>query len=214
MSLWEWFSVETVAFSVLGYPLSWVELVGTVLYAWSVWLISRRRMLTWPVGIASVVLYLVLFLQIGLYSDALEQLYYLAISIYGWVTWKAVSGPGEVMARWSPRRHMVVVAGATLVLGSALGLFMSNVHRLWAVPPADFPYLDAVTTMMSFAAMWLLARRRVEAWVYWIIVDVIAIWLYWVKDVKFLSLLYVVLLVMAVLGLRDWRRSASRRAGR
>ncbi len=209
--LWGWLGVDNVALTVLGYPLSWVELLGTVLYAWSVWLISRRRLLTWPVGIASVLLYLALFLQIGLYSDALEQVYYLAMSVYGWATWKAARGPDKVEVRWSPGRQAVAVAGTTLVLGGVLGLLMSNVHRLWAVPPADFPYLDAVTTMMSFTAMWLLARRRAEAWVYWIIVDVIAIGLYWVKDVRFLALLYVVLLAMAVMGLLGWRRSAASR---
>jgi len=80
-------SVDTVFFTVLGYPMSYIELVGTVLYLWSVWLIARRRMLTWPVGILSVLLYMALFYQIRLYSDALEQIYYLCASVYGWWYW-------------------------------------------------------------------------------------------------------------------------------
>jgi nicotinamide mononucleotide transporter len=72
---------------------------------------------------------------------------------------------------------------------------------------ASFPYLDALTTIMSFSAMWLMVQKKIESWIYWIIVDVIGIWLYFVKDVKFISLLYVILLVMAVNGLRLWHKT-------
>ena len=80
-------SVDTVFFTVLGYPMSYIEFVGTILYLLSVWLISRRNILTWPVGIVSVFLYMVLFYQIRLYSDAMEQVYYLGASVYGWWYW-------------------------------------------------------------------------------------------------------------------------------
>src|SRR6185503_528973 len=83
----KFFSVSNIAFTVFGYPLSYVELFGTILYLWSVWLISQRRVLTWPVGIVSVLLYITLFYQIRLYSDAFEQVYYLGASAYGWWYW-------------------------------------------------------------------------------------------------------------------------------
>jgi nicotinamide mononucleotide transporter len=66
--------------------------------------------------------------------------------------------------------------------------------------------IDAITTMASFVAMWLLSRKRVESWIYWIVIDVVAIWLYYIKDVKFLSLLYVILLGIAINGWLTWRR--------
>ncbi len=208
-------SVDNVAFTVLGYPLSWVELVGTVLYAWSVWLISRRRMLTWPVGILSVLAFLAIFVQIRLYSDALEQVYYLIVSVYGWITWRAaqaVDPEPAVITRFSHRPTIIWTAALTVVSGLALGLLMGSIHQ-WLpsiVPaPADFPVVDALTTVASFVAMFLLAKRRTEAWVYWITVDVVVIWLYWVKDVKFLALLYVMLLGMAINGLLVWRRQAT-----
>jgi nicotinamide mononucleotide transporter len=74
----QFLNVETIAFVVLGYPMSYVEFLGTVLYLCSVWLISRRKVLTWPIGIVSVLLYMALFYQVRLYSDTMEQLYYLA----------------------------------------------------------------------------------------------------------------------------------------
>jgi nicotinamide mononucleotide transporter len=84
----ELLSVNTIAFTVIGYPMSYIELVGTLLYLASVWLIARKNMLTWPVGIVSVLLYMALFYQIRLYSDALEQVYYLGASVYGWWYWR------------------------------------------------------------------------------------------------------------------------------
>src|ERR671919_305382 len=83
----QFLSVDNIAFVLLGYPMSYIELIGTVLYLWSVWLIAKRRVLTWPVGIVSVLLYMILFYQIRLYSDAIEQVYYIGASIYGWIVW-------------------------------------------------------------------------------------------------------------------------------
>ena len=208
------FSVDTVFFTVLGYPMSYIELVGTLLYLWSVWLIARRNMLTWPVGIVSVLLYAALFWQIRLYSDALEQVYYLGASAYGWWYWaRSRRADGDaIRVAFSPPRAIAVWIALTLVLSAGLGLAMTRVHE-WAprlfLEPASYPFLDALTTVMSFVAMWLLARKRVESWVYWIVVDVIGIWLYFVKDVKFISLLYVMLLVLAVRGFVGWRQGGA-----
>jgi nicotinamide mononucleotide transporter len=208
-------SVDEVAFTLMGYPMSYVELVGTVLYLWSVWLVAKRQMLTWPVGILSVLLYMVLFYQIRLYSDALEQVYYLAASAYGWWRWSRTGGgPGGVL-RISYSSPCGIIAGlaVTVVLSIAAGALMSRIHVLLpALFPekASFPYLDALTTVMSFVAMWLLAQKRAESWFYWIVVDVIGIGLYYVKNVRFIALLYVILLAMAVNGMVSWARAARR----
>ena len=73
--------------------------------------------------------------------------------------------------------------------------------------PADLPTLDATTTIMSFAAQFLMMRRRLESWVLWIVVDVIAIGLYWYKDVPFVALLYLIFLINAVYGFIAWRKA-------
>lgn len=190
-------SVDNIAFTVLGYPMSYVELLGTILYLWSVWLIAHRRVLTWPVGIISVLLYMALFYQIRLYADALEQIYYLIASVYGWLYWSKPTSSSDqgVIVRYSAPAEMLRWVLATATLAIAVGVLISRLHLLLpSVFPeaASFPYLDALTTVMSFTAMWLLARRRIESWIYWIIVDAIGIWLYFVKDVRFVSLLYVI----------------------
>jgi len=204
-------SINSIAFTILGYPMSYIEFVGTILYLWSVWLISKRNILTWPIGIISVLLYMLLFYQIRLYSDTLEQIYYLGASIYGWWIWnKTPKDNGQIIdVAYSNSKDMIPWIIATATVSILFGFVMTRIH-VWlpAMFPeaASFPYLDALTTIMSFSAMWLMAQKKTESWIYWIIVDIIGIWLYFVKDVKFISLLYVILLIMAFNGMAMWNK--------
>ncbi|MEH1950370.1 MAG: nicotinamide riboside transporter PnuC [Nostoc sp.] len=208
----EFWSVNNIAFNILGYPISYIEFLGTIFYLWSVWLISQRNILTWPVGIVSVLLYMVLFYQIRLYSDMIEQIYYLGVSVYGWWRWSTPKlDSGEILnVRYSPTRKMVLSASVTIAISFAIGALMSQIHIILpAIFPeqASFPYLDALTTVMSFTAMWLMTHKRIESWYYWIVVDIIGIWLYDIKGVKFIALLYVILLLMAINGLISWLKA-------
>jgi nicotinamide mononucleotide transporter len=145
----------------------------------------------------------------------MEQVYYLGASVYGWWYWSRSRQVKHAITdvSYSSGRAMVTWLIVTAALSAALGAAMSHVHE-WApgVFPeaASYPYLDALTTVMSLVAMWLMARKHIESWIYWIVVDVIGIWLYFVKDVRFISLLYVVLLVLAIRGLLDWRTARLR----
>lgn len=206
----DFLNVNTIFISIGDYPLSYIEFVGTILYFASVYLISRKNIITWPVGIASVILYGILFYQIQLYSDMMEQLYYFVISIIGWITWhkhKAITN--EVPSEWSKLSGLIsgviVIVAATTVLAYCV----SNFH-VWLplifTEPASYPVLDALTTVMSFAAMYLTTIRKNEGWIYWIIVDVIGIGLYWIKDVRFIAFQYVFLLGMAIYGLSFWSK--------
>lgn len=208
----EFFSVNTVFFTILDYPMSYLEFFGTVFYLASVWLIAKRNMLTWPVGIVSVLLYMALFYQYQLYSDTIEQLYYVVASGYGWWYWRrnlASTAQTEVAVYIGSPGNILGWAGVTLVLSITVGWAMTQVDHWapeWFPAPASFPYVDGLTTVMSFVAMWLMARRHAESWIYWIIVDVIGIWLYYTKGIKFVSLLYVILLGMACMGAYRWFR--------
>jgi nicotinamide mononucleotide transporter len=203
-------SVNKLLLTIWGYPLSYIEFVGTVLYFASVFLIARKNILTWPIGIISVILYGILFYQIQLYSDMMEQLYYLVISVIGWITWRQQKkDTNSIPAAWSKTGSMLVAAGITVACTAILAYCVANFH-LWLPrifpAPASYPILDALTTVMSFTAMLLTTRRKMEGWVYWIIVDIMGIGLYWVKDVRFIALQYVFLLGMAAYGLIFWLR--------
>jgi nicotinamide mononucleotide transporter len=212
----EFFSVNKVFFTVLDYPMSYIEFIGTICYLWSVWLIARRKMLTWPVGIVSVILYMILFYQIRLYSDTIEQIYYLGASVYGWWHWSKTrqETPDQtIVVSYSSKEWIIGWIAITLAISLLTGAFFTRVHLLLPTifpEEASFPYLDAITTIMSFTAMWLMARKKIESWIYWIIVDIIGIGLYYVKEVKFVALLYVILLGMATNGFISWNKAAKK----
>ena len=205
--------INNTFFTIIGYPMSYIEFFGTIAYLLSVWLVARKNTLTWPVGIFSVILYCLLFLQINLYADMIEQVYFLGMSLYGWWYWKqSLSHKDDHVFAVSSRTTIVKCLTITLVGGVGFGIFLMNANSVLPrifTEPASYPIIDAITTVASFVAMWLLSKKRVESWIYWIVVDVVAIWLYYIKDVKFLSLLYVVLLGMAINGWLTWRRSKS-----
>lgn len=213
--MFEFWSVHNIAFTFLEYPMSYIEFLGTIFYLWSVWLISQRNILTWPVGIVSVLLYMALFYQIHLYVDTLEQMYYIIIGFYGWWRWNKPqpNTSGILQVRYSSPYQLRRTALITIAFLLIMGALISRVHLLFpAIFPeqASFPYLDALTTVMSFTAMWLMTQKWVESWFYWIIVDIIGIGIYFVKEVKLISLLYVILLFMAINGLVSWSKAAKR----
>lgn len=209
-NLFNVFSVNNTIFTIMGYPMSYIELIGTILYLLSVWLIAKKNILTWPIGIVSVILYAILFYQIRLYADTFEQCYYLFASIYGWWLWNKAKNDVEskVEIKVSNKKILIITVIVTIAFSFLLYILVSRLNILIPtifVAPAEFPFLDSLTTIMSFVAMLLLVRKRIESWIYWIIVDAIGIWLYYIKDVKFLSVLYIILLIIAIKGLVEWR---------
>lgn len=208
------FNVKTTCCKIFSYPMSYIELFGTIFYLLSVWLIAQKNMLTWPLGLVSVILYGILFYQIQLYSDTIEQIYYFGACIYGWIYWKKNDEQQKksINFRYSSHRHILIWGIISFVFSCLLAVFMKDIHNLFPrifPTPASFPFIDALTTIMSFVAMFLMAQKRIESWIYWIMVDVIGIILYFIKDVKFISLLYVMLLAIAVRGFFKWHKESN-----
>jgi nicotinamide mononucleotide transporter len=210
--MFELLSINTIAFTVLGYPMSYLELMGTVFNLWCVWLVTKRKVLSWPVGLVGVVLFGFLFWQIQLYADVLEQGYYFVTGVWGWLLWRRVREGVDVPVSVTRLTNSVRVwwVVGIVVCSFVLGFILTHVH-LWLpsifAEPASLPYLDAFTTVMSFSAQILLMRRAVENWALWIVVDVLAIGLYAVKGVMLVSVLYALFLVLASKGLYDWVRA-------
>ena len=206
--------VNNTFFTFLGYPISFLEFTGTVINLLCVILVARRNILTWPLGIVGVVLFGILFYQINLYADFFEQIYYFITSVMGWYMWAAVRRRSPEDKHISVERNSIKanIAWAAGITGiSVIATWaLSNIH-IWLPmlfpEPASLPALDATTTVMSFAAQYLMMKRKLENWYLWILVDVIAIWLYWYKEVPFIALLYVVFLFNAIYGWWAWKRA-------
>jgi nicotinamide mononucleotide transporter len=209
------FSVHNVFFTFLGYPMSYIEFSATLLIAVYVLLITRRIIWAWPLGLVVFTLFAVLFYQIRLYSDFFEQFYYIGNCFYGWYSWKKAQGEKKELdvsyATHKARLKAILIITAG---GTVLGFTMSRIH-IWLPAlfpkPAFYPYIDATATVMGFVAAALAAQRKIESWLLWICVNIICIGLYYARGVKFVMLLYVFFLALAVNGLITWGRQMRRK---
>jgi nicotinamide mononucleotide transporter len=192
--------------------MSYIEFFGTALNIWCVYLTTRAKILSWPIGLLGSALYLLLFYQIQLYSDLFEQVYFIITGFTGWYAWlyykKEINKANDtVIVGINAVSKNLIYIGIIISGTGILSLVTMNLS-VWLPKyfpePVSYPVLDAATTVMSFIAQWLLVRKKVESWVLWILVDIIGIWLYWVKGVKLVSIEYVFFLIMASYGLYNW----------
>ena len=180
----------------------WLEIAGVITTVLGIALTTGRKLACWPVVLISDVIYLVVFYQAQLYSDALLQIFFLAFTLYGWwYWWRGVRDEGEVrVVRLS---LPIMLAGLTAgAVGSVvLGELAKQVH-------AALPYLDTTLASYSLVASWWAARKHIANWWLWIFVDLVYIGEYIYKDLWPTAILYAGLVVLAVFGLVLWRRAA------
>jgi nicotinamide mononucleotide transporter len=182
---------------------NWMEDAGVVTTVLGIWLTTRRKLICWPVVLVSDVLYLIVFYRVRLYSDSLLQIFFLAFTLYGWwYWWRGMRDDGEVRVIPLPLKSMVAGLAAGAVGTVLLGWLMVHVG-------AALPRLDAALTSYSLVASWWQTRRHAANWWLWIAVDLVYIGEYLYKGLRPTAALYALLVALAVLGLRDWRRTAA-----
>jgi nicotinamide mononucleotide transporter len=183
-----------------------IELAGMITTVVGIWLTTKRLLICWPVVLAADFLYLGVFYQARLFSDALLQIFFVAFTLYGWWHWwRGVLTEGEVRVEPLGARGWIVGLAAGAVGAVLLGALMVRIG-------AALPHLDAALTSYSLVASWWQARKHIANWWLWIVVDAIYVGEYLYKDLRATALLYVGLVLLAVLGLRDWRRAPVRAA--
>jgi len=180
---------------------NWVEIAGWTTTLVGIWLTTRRKLLCWPITLAADVLYLVVFYRAQLLSDALLQLFFVIFTVYGWWNWwRGVKQEGEVRVVPLPVWSSIVAILGGIAGTLLLGAIAKKLH-------ASLPYLDASLASFSLVASWWQARKHIANWWLWIVVDILYIGEYVYKDLWFTAVLYALLVGLAVLGLRDWRRA-------
>jgi len=179
------------------------EIIGTVLGVIGVGLMIRQNVWGWPVGLVQVAVYGWVFFDAKLYSDVILQFFFFAIQAYGWWHWLRAG------LRQAPlpvtRLHPVGVIAwisAGMLLTAGWGTFM---HR---TTDAALPYWDAFILVFSLIAQWLQARKKLENWTGWLVVNTVAMGVYWAKDLRLTAGLYLIFWLMALWGWREWAKSA------
>lgn len=182
---------------------NWLEGAGFLATMVGIWLTTRRMLICWPVVLAADVLYLVVFYRARLFSDALLQVFFVAFTLYGWWHWwRGVREDGEVRVVPLGMRGWMMGLAAGAAGAVLLGWLMVRIG-------AALPHLDAALTSYSLVASWWQARKHTANWCLWIVVDLIYIGEYLYKDLRLTAVLYLLLVILAVVGLLDWRRAFS-----
>jgi nicotinamide mononucleotide transporter len=189
--------------------VSWTEVAGFATGALCVWLVVRRNIWNFPVGIANNVFFIVLFVEAGLYGDAGLQVVYIGLGVIGWYWWLH-GGIGHTRLTVRPTPSYVwllagvAIACLTWLLTAALTAYTDSTVAGW----------DALTTAMSLTAQFMLNRKWIGTWWVWISADVVYILLYASKGLWLTGALYVLFMCLCVIGLRQWRGELDSAGGR
>lgn len=182
---------------------NYIELLGAILGFAYILFSIRQSIWTWPVGLLTSVLYVWVFLTTKLYADMGLQIYYVAVSIYGWYEW--------VKGKSSGTNEKLPISRLTLRMGLILSLVTLSVLLLmWYVlknfTDSTVPFADSLATSLSIVATWMLARKILEHWLVWIFVDAFSIGLFWYKGLYPTVILFVIYTIMAVVGFIEWNK--------
>ena len=176
----------------------------------SVWYSRREKILVYPVGLVNTVIYVYISIKGSLLGEASVNFYYTVMSIYGWILWAKKNQQQEhiVNITWSNKKEwmqeLIFFTSFYIVIFGALTYLKKD------FAPGAIPWADAFASATAFTGMWLMARKKVESWYWWIATNIASIPLYFVKHYVFTSVYYVILLIMAVWGLLEWKNRANK----
>lgn len=181
--------------------MHWAEVAAVICGLIYIVLVTKENIWCWFWGGLNALLSIYLFIEIQLYAESILYAYYFLAAIYGWYAWKFAKRVSDTNAivEWSWQRHL-----ALILIGFAaaylLYLLLSN------YTDAQMPLVDAHTTIFSFLATYLVTRKVLSNWLYWIVIDAISVWLYISRGIELYALLMLVYTVIAVLGYFNWKK--------
>ncbi|MGE4289438.1 MAG: nicotinamide riboside transporter PnuC [Salinivirgaceae bacterium] len=182
----------------------WIENLAVITGLIYIILSVKQRIGCWPFGIISSVLYLYVFFGAKIYADMFLQLYYVLMGIYGWIHWAridiALSDKKELPVSKLNLRQGIGLLMLTLLLW--LGIAQLLIHYT----DSPVPWIDAFTTAFSFMATYMLARKILEHWIIWVVVDSISVVLYFYRELYSSIVLFLIYTVLAVLGYKEWKK--------
>lgn len=208
-SITQIFSTTTIAFSILQYDVSYIELIGTIAGLLSVWWATRNNILTWYIGFVNVIAFLLIFFQVQLYADVLLQVFYLFATAYGLWKWQELVGQEELKITHIDKQGALFVIATTVLLFSLFYAFTNLLPVVFAeqqLKPPAYAFADSLLSAASVITTLLIARKRIEAWFLWIFIDFASVYMYLQKGVLFIAIEYALFGVLAIVGYVQWKR--------
>lgn len=228
----DFFSITNVMVNIPlgegGYALSWIEAIGTIFGLLCIWFASKEKIINYLFGLINVTLFAAIFFQIQLYASLLLQVFFFAANLYGWYAWSRQNEANEaaLKIRWLPRNKAITLALVCIVAIALMTFFIDPVFALLTriaitlmqflglsvvmpeLQPDAFPLWDSAMLILSIAAMVLMTRKYVENWLLWVLIDVISVVIYAIQGVYAMSLEYILLTAIAIMGSVTWIKSA------
>jgi nicotinamide mononucleotide transporter len=176
-----------------------VEIFATFFSLGYLVLLIKQSIWCWPLAIISAILSIYLFSEFKLYSEAILYGYYVIIAIYGWWSWSRPNVPIKI-STWKMGRHLI-----TLFIGAVLSMGLGYTFQYFT--DADKPFLDATTTIFSFIASILEAKKILSSWVYWIAINFVTVGMYFFKSLDIYAIVMIIYFFMSIVGYKEWRKS-------
>ena len=204
---WTWIVLSLASLGLLAasswkwIPISLTEVLGFITGAVCVLLVIEQNIWNFPIGIANNIFFIILFLSSRLYGDMALQVVYIALGAIGWYQW--LYG-GEHRTKLHVSHTSVREAAILIVLGA---LATAGMREYFLRINDSAPFLDALTTVLSLVAQYLLNYKRIENWYVWITADVLYVWLYVQKDLHLTAVLYAIFISMCITGLWSWSKA-------
>ncbi len=186
----------------------WWEFIAVIAGVLSVWFSRSENILVYPTGLVNTIIYIYLSLKMSLLGEASVNLYYTVLNIYGWVIWTRKDRQDQYVLRIaysSSREIKQQLAFFAFFYGAIFGALTWLKHDF---APLAIPWADAFASATAYTGMWLMTKKKVESWFWWIATNCASIPLYFVKHYVFTSVYYLVLLIIAIAGLQEWSKRA------
>ncbi|MFN8154556.1 MAG: nicotinamide riboside transporter PnuC [Bacteroidia bacterium] len=183
-----------------------LEIIGVLTGVVGVWLTLKQQVWCFPVGLLNVTISMFLFFQQQLYADTLQQAVYIPLLVYGWVNWKQQAADHFTPAWMSGKERIIavlIILAGGLTLGGLL-LRFTNAH---------FPWADSMATCAAFMAQYLVANKKMENWLLWMVVNIAYISIYMIKDLQLYAGLFSIYFILSILGYREWKQKLTVRHG-
>lgn len=191
-------------------PIEYIAVFAGII---SVWYSRKENILVYPIGLINTIFYIYISFKGGLLGEASVNLYYTIMSIYGWITWSRKDAKQHTILHISNSTKKEWIHQLFFFFGFFVLIFGALTYLKKNFAPDAIPWADALASASAFTGMWLMTKKKVESWIWWIITNIASIPLYFVKGYVFTSVYYLVLLIMAIMGLAEWRKRILRNRG-
>lgn len=180
--------------------MTWWEAAGVFFGLLYIFLAARENSWCWGAGLISVLIYVKICWEARLLAELGLQGFYLIITAYGWYQWKWGFKKKELpIGQLSLPQHVWLISGG-LLASALMGWLLTRYTE------ASLPYIDSFTTVFSMITTWMVARKKIENWLYWIVVDGVAVYMYWSKALYLTALLFVAYVIIVIIGYFEWKK--------